>query len=111
MGFAAPQMLLRSLRWEPWRVLAHVYALACCSHMSPLLQDDEYVVYSPDQVRLKYVVRFSMEGDQLKEFSPTVSTSAELLPPSTVQGEHCTPAEQSTLFSLSSGVLAHLLSR
>ncbi|CAG08214.1 unnamed protein product [Tetraodon nigroviridis] len=54
-------------------------------HMSPLLQDDEYVVYSPGQVRLKYVVRFSMEGDQLKEFSPSVSTSAQPLPPPAVQ--------------------------
>lgn len=68
-------------------------------------------MYSPDQVRLKYVVRFSMEGDQLKEFSPTVSTSAEPLLPSAVQGEHCTPAEQTTPFSLSSAVLAHPLSR
>uniref|UniRef100_A0A671Z3J2 Poly [ADP-ribose] polymerase n=1 Tax=Sparus aurata TaxID=8175 RepID=A0A671Z3J2_SPAAU len=40
-------------------------------------EDDEYVVYSPDQVKLKYVVQFSMEGDQLKEFSPDVVTSAE----------------------------------
>lgn len=60
--------------------------------MSPLLQDDEYVVYSPGQVRLKYVVRFSLEGDQLKEFSPSVSTSAQPLPPPAVQGEYCTPA-------------------
>ncbi|XP_041806571.1 protein mono-ADP-ribosyltransferase PARP4 [Chelmon rostratus] len=40
-------------------------------------QDDEYVVYSPDQVKLKYVVQFSIKGDQLKEFSPAVNTSAE----------------------------------
>lgn len=64
--------------------------------MSPPPQDDEYVVYSPEQVRLKYVVRFSMEGDQLKEFSPTLSTSAEPLPPPAVQGEHCTAAEAPT---------------
>uniref|UniRef100_A0A3B4UNQ4 Poly [ADP-ribose] polymerase n=1 Tax=Seriola dumerili TaxID=41447 RepID=A0A3B4UNQ4_SERDU len=38
-------------------------------------EDDEYVVYSPDQVKLKYVVQFSIEGDQLKEFSPTINTS------------------------------------
>uniref|UniRef100_A0A8C4ELY0 Poly [ADP-ribose] polymerase n=1 Tax=Dicentrarchus labrax TaxID=13489 RepID=A0A8C4ELY0_DICLA len=31
-------------------------------------EDDEYVVYSPDQVKLKYVVQFSIEGDELKEF-------------------------------------------
>ncbi|XP_074551560.1 protein mono-ADP-ribosyltransferase PARP4 [Halichoeres trimaculatus] len=40
-------------------------------------EDNEYVVYSPDQVKLKYVVKFSIEGDQLKEFSPAVNTSAE----------------------------------
>uniref|UniRef100_A0A8C9XT76 Poly [ADP-ribose] polymerase n=1 Tax=Sander lucioperca TaxID=283035 RepID=A0A8C9XT76_SANLU len=41
-------------------------------------EDDEYVVYSPDQVKLKYVVQFSVEGEQLKEFSPAINTSAEL---------------------------------
>uniref|UniRef100_A0A8C4EJQ5 Poly [ADP-ribose] polymerase n=1 Tax=Dicentrarchus labrax TaxID=13489 RepID=A0A8C4EJQ5_DICLA len=40
-------------------------------------EDDEYVVYSPDQVKLKYVVQFSIEGDELKEFSPAITTSAE----------------------------------
>lgn len=59
------------------------------------LQDDEYVVYSPDQVKLKYVVQFSIKGDQLKEFSPAVNTSAEPALPSSDQGEHWTPAEYS----------------
>ncbi|XP_071338341.1 protein mono-ADP-ribosyltransferase PARP4 isoform X2 [Trachinotus anak] len=46
-------------------------------------EDDEYVVYSPDQVKLKYVVQFSIEGDQLKEFSPEINIFAEpCLPPS-----------------------------
>uniref|UniRef100_A0A3Q0SU44 Poly [ADP-ribose] polymerase n=1 Tax=Amphilophus citrinellus TaxID=61819 RepID=A0A3Q0SU44_AMPCI len=40
-------------------------------------EDDEYVVYSPDQVQLKYVVQFSIEGDQLKDFTPAMSTLAE----------------------------------
>lgn len=86
--FAAAPRLPPSLRWELWHVHDGVYwMIVCCSHMTPMLQDDEYVVYSPDQVRLKYVVQFSVEGDQLKEFNPTVSTSAEpLLPP--VQGEN-----------------------
>ncbi|XP_078796331.1 protein mono-ADP-ribosyltransferase PARP4 isoform X5 [Oryzias latipes] len=39
-------------------------------------EDDEFVVYSPDQVKLKYVVRYSVDGEQLKEFRPTVDTSA-----------------------------------
>ncbi|XP_077435872.1 protein mono-ADP-ribosyltransferase PARP4-like isoform X2 [Vanacampus margaritifer] len=45
-------------------------------------EGDEYVVYSPDQVKLKYVVRFSVDGDQVKAFSPPVDISAEsCLPP------------------------------
>lgn len=52
-----------------------------------ILQDDEYVVYSPDQVKLKYVVQFSVEGEQLKEFSPAINTSAELGVPSLDQQE------------------------
>lgn len=80
---------------------ALVSGLPCrCGHTSPLLQDDEYVVYSPDQVRLRYVVRFSMEGDQLREFSPAVSTSAEPLLPPAVQGENCTAAASTTPFSV-----------
>ncbi|CAJ1079037.1 protein mono-ADP-ribosyltransferase PARP4 isoform X1 [Xyrichtys novacula] len=47
--------------------------------------DDEYVVYSPDQVKLKYVVKFSLKDDKLKEFSPDVNISAEPCPPSTKQ--------------------------
>ncbi|XP_062287689.1 protein mono-ADP-ribosyltransferase PARP4 [Scomber scombrus] len=40
-------------------------------------EDDEYVVYSPDQVKLKYVVQFSISGDQLQEFRPSINTSDE----------------------------------
>lgn len=57
--------------------------------MTPLLQDDEFVVFSPEQVRLKYVVRFSVKGDQLKDFSPDVSTLDERLPSPAVHGENC----------------------
>lgn len=35
------------------------------------------MVYSPDQVKLKYVVQFTVEDDQLKEFSPAVNTTQE----------------------------------
>lgn len=42
-----------------------------------MLQDDEYVVYSPDQVKLKYVVQFSREGEQLKTFTPEIKMSEE----------------------------------
>uniref|UniRef100_A0A4W5P9S4 Poly [ADP-ribose] polymerase n=1 Tax=Hucho hucho TaxID=62062 RepID=A0A4W5P9S4_9TELE len=42
--------------------------------------DDEYVVYSPEQVRLQYVVQFRLEEDQLKDFQPTIDTSSIELP-------------------------------
>lgn len=58
-----------------------------------MLQDDEYVVYSPDQVKLKYVVQFNIEGDQPREFSPVIITSPEPCPPSSDQGEHWTPTK------------------
>ncbi|XP_060909550.1 protein mono-ADP-ribosyltransferase PARP4 isoform X2 [Labrus mixtus] len=62
-----------------------VRGVRCTRSNRSEFQDDEYVVYSPDQVKLKYVVQFSIEGDQLKEFSPVVNTSAELLMSSTKQ--------------------------
>uniref|UniRef100_H2MVB5 Poly [ADP-ribose] polymerase n=1 Tax=Oryzias latipes TaxID=8090 RepID=H2MVB5_ORYLA len=40
-------------------------------------EDDEFVVYSPDQVKLKYVVRYSVDGEQLKEFRPTLGPDEE----------------------------------
>ncbi|XP_072301138.1 protein mono-ADP-ribosyltransferase PARP4 [Eucyclogobius newberryi] len=46
--------------------------------------DDEYVVYSADQVKLKYVVQLSLEGEELKRFTPEIVTSVEL--PSTDPG-------------------------
>ncbi|XP_076120578.1 protein mono-ADP-ribosyltransferase PARP4 [Alosa pseudoharengus] len=44
-------------------------------------EDDEYVVFSPDQVRLKYVVQYTLPDDQLKDFQPSVDTSVENIPP------------------------------
>ncbi len=37
-------------------------------------QDDEFVVYNTEQIRLKYVVRYSLQGDELKEFQPHINT-------------------------------------
>ncbi|XP_049905122.1 protein mono-ADP-ribosyltransferase PARP4 isoform X2 [Epinephelus moara] len=58
-----------------------VHGVRRTRHIKSDFQDDEYVVYSPDQVQLKYVVQFTMKKDQLKEFSPAIDTSAELLQP------------------------------
>ncbi|XP_059198459.1 protein mono-ADP-ribosyltransferase PARP4 isoform X2 [Centropristis striata] len=54
-----------------------VHGVRCTRNIHSAFEDDEYVVYSPDQVKLKYVVQFAIKGDQLKEFSPAVNTSAE----------------------------------
>uniref|UniRef100_A0A087X8Z0 Poly [ADP-ribose] polymerase n=1 Tax=Poecilia formosa TaxID=48698 RepID=A0A087X8Z0_POEFO len=40
-------------------------------------EDDEYVVYSLDQVKMKYIVQFRVEGDEQKDFSPDINLTAE----------------------------------
>ncbi|XP_069388712.1 protein mono-ADP-ribosyltransferase PARP4 isoform X2 [Paralichthys olivaceus] len=62
-----------------------VHGVRCTPETHSEFEDDEYVVYSPDQVKLKYVVQFSIEGELLKEFSPAVDTSAEPRPPPSLQ--------------------------
>uniref|UniRef100_A0A3Q4BV00 Poly [ADP-ribose] polymerase n=1 Tax=Mola mola TaxID=94237 RepID=A0A3Q4BV00_MOLML len=54
-----------------------VHGVHCSSTTQSEFEDDEYVVYSPDQVKLKYVVQFSIEGDKLKEFSPDIISLGE----------------------------------
>uniref|UniRef100_A0A3Q1JHS3 Poly [ADP-ribose] polymerase n=1 Tax=Anabas testudineus TaxID=64144 RepID=A0A3Q1JHS3_ANATE len=73
-----------------------VHGVRCTANVRSEFQDDEYVVYSPDQIKLKYVVQFSVDGDQLKEFSPAISTSAEVCLPSTDQGDIKNPLEDVT---------------
>ncbi|XP_053483538.1 protein mono-ADP-ribosyltransferase PARP4 isoform X2 [Ictalurus furcatus] len=38
-------------------------------------EDDEYVVYNTDQIRLKYVVRYFLPEDEVKDFQPHVDTT------------------------------------
>ncbi|KAK7153948.1 hypothetical protein R3I94_007341 [Phoxinus phoxinus] len=40
-------------------------------------EDDEFVVYNTEQIRLKYVVQYTLEGDELKEFQPHINTVVE----------------------------------
>uniref|UniRef100_A0A3P9Q1J7 Poly [ADP-ribose] polymerase n=1 Tax=Poecilia reticulata TaxID=8081 RepID=A0A3P9Q1J7_POERE len=44
-------------------------------------EDDEYVVFSLDQVKMKYVVQFRVEGDEQKDFSPDINLTAEPIEP------------------------------
>ncbi|TRY93758.1 hypothetical protein DNTS_023453 [Danionella cerebrum] len=47
-------------------------------HKRSDFEDDEFVVYNTEQIRLKYVVQFTLEGDELKEFNPQINTSEDL---------------------------------
>ncbi|XP_073899764.1 protein mono-ADP-ribosyltransferase PARP4 isoform X2 [Castor canadensis] len=40
-------------------------------------EDDEFVVYKTNQVKMKYIVKFCMPGDQIKDFHPCVNTEVE----------------------------------
>uniref|UniRef100_A0A3P8PBF0 Poly [ADP-ribose] polymerase n=1 Tax=Astatotilapia calliptera TaxID=8154 RepID=A0A3P8PBF0_ASTCA len=69
-------------------------------------EDDEYVVYSPDQVKLKYVVQFSIQGDQLKAFTPAVDMSPELcLPCSLSLGDDMFESSKNPLEEVTAGLL------
>ncbi|XP_024656188.2 protein mono-ADP-ribosyltransferase PARP4 isoform X2 [Maylandia zebra] len=72
-------------------------------------EDDEYVVYSPDQVKLKYVVQFSIQGDQLKAFTPAVDMSPELCLPCSAEelslGDDMFESSKNPLEEVTAGLL------
>ncbi|XP_056321137.1 protein mono-ADP-ribosyltransferase PARP4-like [Danio aesculapii] len=51
----------------------------CRSHIRfSEFEDDEFVVFNTEQIRLKYVVQFTLEEDELKDFQPQISTFVDL---------------------------------
>lgn len=54
-----------------------MWALCWCVWVC-IWQDDEFVVYNTEQIRLKYVVQYTLEGDELKEFQPHINTFVEV---------------------------------
>uniref|UniRef100_H0XEX8 Poly [ADP-ribose] polymerase n=1 Tax=Otolemur garnettii TaxID=30611 RepID=H0XEX8_OTOGA len=40
-------------------------------------EDDEFVVYKTSQVKMKYIIKFCMAGDQMKDFHPPDNTELE----------------------------------
>ncbi|XP_062958691.1 protein mono-ADP-ribosyltransferase PARP4 isoform X2 [Cynocephalus volans] len=40
-------------------------------------EDDEFVVYKTNQVKMKYIIKFSLPGDQIKDFLPCDNTELE----------------------------------
>ncbi|XP_065253676.1 protein mono-ADP-ribosyltransferase PARP4 [Emys orbicularis] len=49
-------------------------------------EDDEYVVYKTCQVKMRYIVKFCLAGDQVKQFQPGIETELEQDRPAT---SHC----------------------
>ncbi|KAM4860185.1 protein mono-ADP-ribosyltransferase PARP4 [Thomomys bottae] len=40
-------------------------------------EDDEFVVYKTNQIKMKYLIKFCMPGDQIKDFHPHTNTNLE----------------------------------
>ncbi|XP_053733115.1 protein mono-ADP-ribosyltransferase PARP4 [Synchiropus splendidus] len=59
-----------------------VHAVRKSPRASSEFEHDEFVVYSPDQVRLKYVVQFSCSTDSVRKFSPSINLCDEKALPS-----------------------------
>uniref|UniRef100_A0A6Q2Y9E3 Poly [ADP-ribose] polymerase n=1 Tax=Esox lucius TaxID=8010 RepID=A0A6Q2Y9E3_ESOLU len=66
-----------------------VHGVRQTSSTASEFEDDEYVVYSQEQVRLHYVVQFRLEDDQLKDFLPNIDTSSTELPLSVSSSDLC----------------------
>uniref|UniRef100_A0A8C3IAS6 Poly [ADP-ribose] polymerase n=1 Tax=Chrysemys picta bellii TaxID=8478 RepID=A0A8C3IAS6_CHRPI len=49
-------------------------------------EDDEFVVYKTCQVKMRYIVKFCLAGDQVKQFQPGIETELEQDRPAT---SHC----------------------
>uniref|UniRef100_A0A674JFL2 Poly [ADP-ribose] polymerase n=1 Tax=Terrapene triunguis TaxID=2587831 RepID=A0A674JFL2_9SAUR len=49
-------------------------------------EDDEFVVYKTCQVKMRYIVKFCLAGDQVKQFQPGIETRLEQDRPAT---SHC----------------------
>ncbi|XP_066562566.1 protein mono-ADP-ribosyltransferase PARP4 [Amia ocellicauda] len=55
-----------------------VHGVRQTPQLSSDFQDDEYVVYNTNQTKIKYVVQFSEDYEEVKAFEPTVDISTEL---------------------------------
>ncbi|XP_048197632.1 protein mono-ADP-ribosyltransferase PARP4 isoform X1 [Perognathus longimembris pacificus] len=40
-------------------------------------EDDEFVVYKTNQIKMKYLIKFRLPGDQIKDFHPHINTDLE----------------------------------
>uniref|UniRef100_A0A2K5MH55 Poly [ADP-ribose] polymerase n=1 Tax=Cercocebus atys TaxID=9531 RepID=A0A2K5MH55_CERAT len=54
-----------------------VHGVSQTASVTTDFEDDEFVVYKTNQVKMKYIIKFSMPGDQIKDFHPTNHTELE----------------------------------
>uniref|UniRef100_A0A8C8YE31 Poly [ADP-ribose] polymerase n=1 Tax=Prolemur simus TaxID=1328070 RepID=A0A8C8YE31_PROSS len=54
-----------------------VHGVSEAASVATDFEDDEFVVYKTNQVKMKYVVKFCMPGDQIKDFHPPDNAELE----------------------------------
>ncbi|XP_074246642.1 protein mono-ADP-ribosyltransferase PARP4-like isoform X2 [Saimiri boliviensis] len=54
-----------------------VHGVSQTASVTTDFEDDEFVVYKTNQVKMKYIIKFSMPGDQIKDFHPGDHTELE----------------------------------
>ncbi|XP_017403713.1 protein mono-ADP-ribosyltransferase PARP4 [Cebus imitator] len=54
-----------------------VHGVSQTASVTTDFEDDEFVVYKTNQVKMKYIIKFSMPGDQIKNFHPGDHTELE----------------------------------
>ncbi|XP_069323865.1 protein mono-ADP-ribosyltransferase PARP4 isoform X2 [Eulemur rufifrons] len=54
-----------------------VHGVSEAASVTTDFEDDEFVVYKTNQVKMKYVVKFCMPGDQIKDFHPPDNVELE----------------------------------
>nr|XP_054384656.1 protein mono-ADP-ribosyltransferase PARP4 isoform X5 [Pongo abelii] len=54
-----------------------VHGVSQTASVTTDFEDDEFVVYKTNQVKMKYIIKFSMPGDQIKDFHPSDHTELE----------------------------------
>ncbi|KAM9169492.1 protein mono-ADP-ribosyltransferase PARP4 isoform 2-T2 [Pangshura tecta] len=63
-----------------------VHGVRKTANISSDFEDDEFVVYKTCQVKMRYIVKFCLAGDQVKQFQPGIETQLEQDRPAT---SHC----------------------
>ncbi|ELW67533.1 M-phase phosphoprotein 8 [Tupaia chinensis] len=54
-----------------------VHGVSEAASVATDFEDDEFVVYKTNQVKMKYIIKFCMPGDQIKDFHPLDNTELE----------------------------------